>query len=97
MVKEGACNADTQVPSLVREDPLEEGMATHSSILAGKIPWTEEPAGYSSRGHKELDTTELLSSSGSVTITLASVMAKMVNIFSGSYCPFAYLSLWNVF
>ena len=33
----------TQVQSLVREDPLEKDMATHSSILAWKIPWTEEP------------------------------------------------------
>ena len=33
------------VPSLGWEDPLEEEMATHSSILAGKIPWTEEPGG----------------------------------------------------
>ena len=32
-----------QVQSLGQEDPLEEGMATHSSILAGRIPWTEEP------------------------------------------------------
>ena len=32
--------------SLGQEDPLEDGMATHSSILAGKIPWTEKPAGY---------------------------------------------------
>ena len=31
------------VPSLGREDPLEKGMATHSSVLAWKIPWTEEP------------------------------------------------------
>ena len=33
------------VRSLSREDPLEEGMATHSSVLAWRIPWTEEPAG----------------------------------------------------
>ena len=33
----------TQVQSLGREDPLEEGMTTHSSILAWRIPWTEEP------------------------------------------------------
>ena len=32
------------------EDPLEEGMATHSSILAWKIPWTEEPTGLRSKG-----------------------------------------------
>ena len=40
----------TQVPSLGKEDPLEEGMATHSSILAWKIPWTEEPDGLQSIG-----------------------------------------------
>ena len=48
-----------QVQSLSGEDPLkEEEMATHSSILAGIIPWTEEPGGYSQWGHKESDTTE---------------------------------------
>ena len=46
--------------SLGWEDPLEEGMATHSTILAWRIPWTEEPCGYSQWGHKELDTTEQL-------------------------------------
>ena len=35
----------SQVRSLGREDPLEKGMATHSSILAWEIPWTEEPGG----------------------------------------------------
>ena len=45
-----------RVPSLGREAPLEEGMATHSSVLAWRIPWTEEPGSYSPRGHKELDT-----------------------------------------
>ena len=43
--KESACNAGDQVQSLGREEPLEKGMATHSSILAWKIPWTEEPGG----------------------------------------------------
>ena len=37
-----------QVQSLGREDPLQEGMATHSSILAWRIPWTEEPGGLQS-------------------------------------------------
>ena len=36
---------ETQVPSLVREDPLEKGMATYFSILAWRIPWTEELGG----------------------------------------------------
>ena len=39
-----------QVQSLGWEDPLEEEMANHSSILAGKIPWTEEPGGLQSMG-----------------------------------------------
>ena len=41
---------ETRVRSLGWEDPLEEGMATHSSILAWKIPWTEEPGGLQSIG-----------------------------------------------
>ena len=36
---------ETWVQSLDQEDPLEEGMATHSTILAWKVPWTEEPGG----------------------------------------------------
>ena len=39
---------ETQVQSLGREDPLEEGMATHSSISAWETPWTEEPGGLQS-------------------------------------------------
>ena len=39
---------ETWVQSLGQKDPLEEEMAIHSSILAGKIPWTGEPVGYSS-------------------------------------------------
>ena len=39
---------ETWVQSLGREDPLEKGMATHSSILAWRIPWTEEPGGLQS-------------------------------------------------
>ena len=41
---------ETQVQSLSWEDPLEKGMATHSSILAWRIPWTEEPGGLQSMG-----------------------------------------------
>ena len=49
---------ETRVQSLGRKDPWRKEMATHSSILAWRIPWTEEPGDYSPRGHKELDTTE---------------------------------------
>ena len=40
--------------------PLEKGMATHSSVHAWRIPWTEEPGGLQPKGSAELDTTELL-------------------------------------
>ena len=46
-----------QVQSLSGEDPLEEGMATHSSILAWRIPWTEDADSYN-QGHKKSATTE---------------------------------------
>ena len=62
MIKNPPANAgdqETQVQSLGQEDPLEEGMATHSSILAWRIPWTEEPGGLQSLASKELDTTEV--------------------------------------
>ena len=45
MVKNIAVTQETWVPSVGREDPLEEEMATHSSILAWRIPWTEESGG----------------------------------------------------
>ena len=41
---------ETRVRSLGQEDPLEKGMAIHSSVLAWRIPWTEEPVGLSSMG-----------------------------------------------
>ena len=60
MVKNPPAMWETQVRSLGREDPLEEGTATHSSIGAWRIPWTEKPGGYSPRAHKELAKTERL-------------------------------------
>ena len=45
---------ETQVPSLTWEDALEEEMATHSSILAWKISWTEEPGGLQSMGSQRV-------------------------------------------
>ena len=44
---------EAQVRSQGQEDPLEEEMATHSSVLAWRVPWTEEPGGLQSMGHKE--------------------------------------------
>ena len=61
MVKNLPALQETQVRSLGREDPLEKEMATHSSSLAWRIPWTEEPGRlYSPQGHERLDTTEQL-------------------------------------
>ena len=61
MVKNLPVMQETWVQSLGRKDPQEKGTATHSSILAWRIPWTEEPGGlYSPRGCKESDTTERL-------------------------------------
>ena len=51
---------ETQVQFLGWEDPLEKEMATHSSILAWRISWTEEPGGLQFTGSQELDTTEQL-------------------------------------
>ena len=48
--KESSCNAGTQVQSLGQEDPLERGMTTHSSILAWRTFWTEEPGRLQSTG-----------------------------------------------
>ena len=54
MVKRLSTMQETQVQSLGQEDPLEKGMATHSSTLAWKIPWTEEPGGLQSMGSQRV-------------------------------------------
>ena len=55
MVKNLPAMQETRIQLLGRGDSLETGMATHPSILAWKIPWIEELAGYSPWGHKEQD------------------------------------------
>ena len=73
MVKNLPAMQKTQVQSLGQEDPLEQGITTHSSILAWRIPWTEEPGGLQSWGQQR-DMTEQLS-----TFTFIS--------FNWSTCP----------
>ena len=71
---------ETWVRSLGQEDPLEKEIATHSSILAWRIPWTEELGGLQSTGRKESDTTERLH----FTFTLLlgrKVMSNLDSIF----------------
>ena len=61
MVKNLSAKRETWVGSLDQEDTLEKGMATHSSILAWRTQWTEEPGGLQSMGlQRESDTTERL-------------------------------------
>ena len=54
MVKNQPAMQETGVQSLGREDSLEKGMATHSSILAWEMPWTEEPGGLQSMGSQRV-------------------------------------------
>ena len=54
MVKNLPAMPETQDGSLGREDPLEKGMATHSSVLAWRTPWAEEPGGLQSMGLQRL-------------------------------------------
>ena len=58
LVKNPPAMQETLVQFLGRKDPLEKGNATHSSILAWRIPWTEEPGGLPSMGRTEWDMTE---------------------------------------
>ena len=51
--KESTAKQETQVQSLGQEDPVEKGMASHSSILAQRIPWTEQPGGLQSMGSQK--------------------------------------------
>ena len=60
VVKNPPAIHEVWVPSLGQEDPLEDGMATYSSILAWRIPWTEELGRLQSIGYKELDTTKAI-------------------------------------
>ena len=54
MAKDRPAMQEPQVPSLAWEDPLEEGRATHRSVLAWRIPWTEEPCGLPSIGSQRI-------------------------------------------
>ena len=60
MVKNLPAKQENQLQSLGQEDPLEKRMAIHASIVAWRIPWKEEPGGYSPWGRRESDMTEKL-------------------------------------
>ena len=85
MVRNLPAMQETQVLSLDLDNPLEKGMATHSSILAWGIPWTEEPGGlYSPWGRKKSATTERLTHTRTHT---------RIPLY-GSVCPF---TCWQTF
>ena len=77
---------ETWVRSLGLEDPLEKEMAIHSSILAWRVPWTEEPVDYSPWGHKELDTTERLT----LSLFIESGKMALINLIAGQEWRFRY-------
>ena len=69
-----------QVQSFGQEDSLKKDMATHSSILAWKIPWTEKPGKLQSMGSQELDTIEQLNSSRRVPILVPRKSLTVIEI-----------------
>ena len=68
MVKNPPAMWETWVQSLGWEDPLEEGMATHSSVLAWRIPWTEEPGGLQSMRSQRVRAKLLMGQKGKETV-----------------------------
>ena len=70
MLKNLPAMQETWVQSLGGEDPLEKGMAAHSSILAWRMPWTRSLEGYSPWGCKDSDMTERLSFSATYNIQI---------------------------
>ena len=90
MVKNPPAVQETWVRSLGQEDTLEKGMATHSSIIAWRISWTEEPRRlYSRWGHKELDTTEWLT-----LFTLSLTLKTAQHSWEGGNGPESSTDLW---
>ena len=88
MVKNLPAIRETQLPSLGGEDPLEKGMATQSSILAWRIPWTEEPGRlHSSWGRKKSDMTEQL------TLSLFKIVIIVLILFFNNFAE----SLLDIF
>ena len=83
MVKNLPVTRDSQIRSLSREDPLEEKTATHSNILAWRIPWTEQPARLQSMETRKSDMTEWLSTHACDWLTLLRVLyTYSQNIYS---------------
>ena len=89
-VKNPPTMQETRVRSLGWEDPLEEGMATQSTILAWRIPWTEWATVH--RGHKELDTSEQLTHTleWHMVAVYANDTIVMHTVYTFIYCIYIY-------
>ena len=74
---------ETRVRSLGQEDPLEKGMATHSSVLAWRIPWTVELVSYSPWGRKESDRTEQLTHTRVTALYICAICGLWSTVNSG--------------
>ena len=90
---------EMQVGSLGLEDPLEKGMAISSSILAGRIPWTEEPGGLQSMGVAKSQTqlsnshtthSNIVSFGHLCFARTLSILSKFSNVLSNRSCSAAY-------
>ena len=96
-VKHLSTMCETWVPSLGQEEPLEEEMAMHSSTIAWKIPWTEEPGGYSPWGHKESDWATSLSLSFPFCVFLPPLLNISASVRSILFLSFIVpIFAWNV-
>ena len=91
MVKNPRAVWETKVQSLGWEDPLEEGMATHSNILAWRIHGQRSLLGYSTWGHKELDMTEWLSTAQHIK-SVKVYTEKNIKQYKSSKCSFRYFT-----
>ena len=78
---------ETEVWSLGQKGPLEKGMEIHSSIPVWRIPWTEEPSGYSPCSQKELDTAERLTLWLFLSINVQGDTWDYVNVLSSNLSP----------
>ena len=86
---------EIQVQFLVWECPLEKGMATHSSILAWRIPWTEEPGRLQPMGHKELDMTDCLTTHA-CTHTHTHTWVEFLSFLHALFLLAALCSMWDL-
>ena len=88
---------EVQVQSEDQEDHLQEEIATHSSALAWKIPWTEEPGGLCSGVGKQLDMTEKLNTQAHCTLSLKPIYKRtfLALSFSSPSPPPLIFCLWE--